>query len=634
MWVRILKWTGGVILLLVVLVVAAIAAFGWNWLRAPIERQVEAATGRTLRIDGDLHVGLHWPALTVSVEDVTLSNPDWAANRQMLEAGRVALSLKVPPLVHRRVVFDTIEVADAEAHLERNRAGQGNWQFKAPEEHSDGPSKVEIGRVRIERSRFSYAEQAEETQIQGTVETSSQGGVQATAEGKFRREPVHLRAVGGNLMSLRDPDRPYPFRVLGDYGKTKVRADGTVTGIGQLAALDAYIEVEGENVGDLYPLVQVAVPDTGPYRVAGRVVKNGAEWRFDEIDARMGDSDFSGNLALDTAAKPLGVRGDIAFGKLDFADLLPAMGKKDAKKPKPKHEPGKKVLPDERFRTERWGSLNADLRLKADHIIRKGQLPIEHFATRLRLQNAVISLDPLEFGIAEGKLSGTVRLDGKRDPLHAEIDLHARRIVFAKLFPGAENKRTEIGRLHGDLKLDGHGNSLGKLLASANGKGAFVVSRGEVSRLMMELAGLHVLEAVVVALSGDKPIVIRCGLAGFDVKNGVMNSEQFVLDTTITKILGIGTADFGREEVDVTLRPQAKETSFVSLRSPIHVVGTFAEPEVKVDKKALIARGAGALALGAINPVLALAPLIEIGREEDSDCAKLMSEARSAAPGR
>jgi AsmA protein len=628
MWLRILKWTGGVALLLVVLVVAAIAAFGWNWLRTPIERQVEAATGRALRIDGDLHVGLHWPALTLSVEDVTLSNPAWAANRQMLEAGRVALSLEIPPLIHRRMVFDTIEVADADAHLERNRAGQGNWQFKAPEERPDSASKVEIGRVRIERGRFSYAEQAEETQIQGTVETSSQGGVQVTAEGKFRREPVHLRAVGGNLMSLRDPDRPYPFRGLGDYGKTKVRADGTVTGIGQLAALDAYIEVEGANVGDLYPLLQVAVPETGPYRVAGRVVKNGAEWHFDEIDARMGDSDFSGNLALDMAAKPPGVRGDIAFGKLDFADLLPTMGKKDAKKPKPKHEPGKRVLPDERFRTERWGTLNADLRLKASHIIRKGQLPIEHFATHLILQNAALSLDPLEFGVAEGKLSGTVRLDGRREPLHAEIDLHARRIVFAKLFPGVENKRAEIGRLYGDLKLDGKGNSLGKLLASANGKGAFVVSRGEVSRLMMELAGLHVLEAVVVAVSGDKPIVIRCGVAGFEVKNGVMHSEQFVLDTTITKILGIGTADFGREEIDVTLRPQAKETSLVSLHSPIHVVGPFGDPEVKVDKKALLARGAGALALGAINPVLALVPLIEIGREEGSDCAKLLQEVR------
>ena len=41
-------------------------------------------------------------------------------------------------------------------------------------------------------------------------------------------------------------------------------------------------------------------------------------------------------------------------------------------------------------------------------------------------------------------------------------------------------------------------------------------------------------------------------------------------------------------------------------------------------------RGLGALALGAINPALALVPLIEANTADDSECRKLIAEAKAA----
>ena len=53
---RLLKWTAGVVLAPVVLAVVFIAIFGWNWLRAPIERMALDKTGRELVIGGDLQL--------------------------------------------------------------------------------------------------------------------------------------------------------------------------------------------------------------------------------------------------------------------------------------------------------------------------------------------------------------------------------------------------------------------------------------------------------------------------------------------------------------------------------------------------------------------------------------------------
>jgi len=43
----------------------------------------------------------------------------------------------------------------------------------------------------------------------------------------------------------------------------------------------------------------------------------------------------------------------------------------------------------------------------------------------------------------------------------------------------------------------------------------------------------------------------------------------------------------------------------------------------------LLARGAAAVALGALNPLLAFVPFIETGPGKDSDCAQLLRQVRA-----
>lgn len=622
MRMRILKWAAGALAMVLLTAAAAVWLAGWNWLRAPLGELVKAETGRPLTIGGDLKIGFEWPQLRVEAADISLGNPDWAAARDLLRAGRLALGLDLGALLERRLALAALTIVDADLHLEVGPAGQRNWQFGAGS--GPGAGGVPLERLVVQRSRLAFDDGERQTHVLADLDTDAGGGLRLAAAGQYRGRPLRLQLSGGQLISLRDENTPYPFRIAGDYGRSSLQATGAVTGIARLGAIDTRFELRGRNLADLYPLLGIALLDTGPYRFAGRLTKDGALWRFTELDAHAGNSNFTGRLQFDAGARPLAIAGDLVFRRLDFADLGPAIGKRSVPAAA---VPGKppRVLPDQPFRIERWPTVSADLRLQAGRIIRKGELPLDDFSTRLRLADSVLTLDPLRFGIAAGQLAGKVRLDGRRAPLRAEIELEARRIVFAQLFPGAENRQAQYGRLSGSLKLTGSGETLGGMLASADGRGGFVVTQGEISRLMMELAGLHVLEAVVVALAGDRPIVIRCGAAAFEVRAGVLHSQQLVLDTQVTKILGGGTIDFAREQLDLTLRPQAKAARMISLRSPIHVRGPFSAARVEIDKGALLARGAGALALGAVNPLLALAPLLETGHPADDDCARRLA---------
>jgi len=287
------------------------------------------------------------------------------------------------------------------------------------------------------------------------------------------------------------------------------------------------------------------------------------------------------------------------------------------------------VLPDLPFNTERWDSVDADMTLKAKTIRRAKALPLEDLAVHLRLRESVLTLDPLEFGLAGGHLNAVISLDGRKDPIQARAQVKARKILIARLFPTVALSKTSIGQINGEFDLAGKGNSVGRMLANSNGKVGLVVANGEISKMMMEKIGLHLWEMLVLKVSGDKLVKLRCGVADFDVKEGIMRANGLIFDTEVTTIVGTGSIDLGEEKLDLTLNPNTKDTSPVALRSPIYVRGSFAKPDVQIDKGRVAARALGAIALGIASPVLALIPLIDAGPGQDSDCRKLVREARA-----
>ena len=96
------------------------------------------------------------------------------------------------------------------------------------------------------------------------------------------------------------------------------------------------------------------------------------------------------------------------------------------------------------------------------------------------------------------------------------------------------------------------------------------------------------------------------------------------LETEVSTIVGSGRIDLGRETLDLTLVPKTRATSPVALRSPIHVKGSFSSPDIQLDTASVAARSIGAVALGLINPLLALIPLVELGPGVESHCKAMI----------
>ncbi|NQV43713.1 MAG: AsmA family protein [Rhodospirillales bacterium] len=129
-----LKWSGILILALVGVVggVFYLLASSLNGeeVRILIDREVGAATGRHLSIEGDISVR---PSLfpVVELEGVSFSNADWSETAVMLRADHLFAQLSLLQLLMGSFVLEEISIDGAELLLETDAEGRNNWDFAA-----------------------------------------------------------------------------------------------------------------------------------------------------------------------------------------------------------------------------------------------------------------------------------------------------------------------------------------------------------------------------------------------------------------------------------------------------------------------------------------------------------------------
>ncbi|HET9112961.1 MAG TPA: AsmA family protein [Burkholderiales bacterium] len=629
---------------LVLIVVLFIVFFDWNWLRQPIEHIVKDKTGRTLLIKGNLSVQLGWPIIHFQLGDVTFANPGWAAQPLMLSVKRIDSGIDLARLFDHEVLIPDVRLEQPLIFLEISPDGRKNWLLDRNQKKSSATPT--IGNILLDSGQITFLQPAQHTDIVALLSTRqiapgrSAGDIVFSASGKLKGLSLKAHGNGGRILSLNDKTRPYHLNIAAQLGQTKVNATGTITNLAHFSAADLEVALSGESLDQLYPLIGITLPSTPEYATKGHLLHNDKKWQYENFIGRIGKSDIEGNFAIDQNGQRPFLSGNMTSRLLDLADLGPLIGKKPTPKITAKTNGEersaaatsvkKDVLPDMPFRTQRWGKMNADVTVHATRIERAKALPIDNLTTRIQLHDSILTLNPLDFGVAGGKLEGAITLDGQRNPIHAAILVHARKLLLKKLFPTVKLSKTSIGQVNGDFDLSGNGNAVKQMLGSANGKFVLLIDSGEISKMMLETAQLHLWEMLETKLFGDKNIKINCAIANFNVDNGIFQTQTLLLDTGITTVIGSGDIDMKQESLHIDLKPHTKVMSPVALRTPIYIRGTFAKPDITVNKTDLALQGAGAVALGAINPLLAILPLIETGPGKHSECGKLIEQAQTS----
>ena len=626
-------WLTG-IAVVVALIATGVYLFEWNMLRGPIAKRVTQATGRTFAINGDLNVHLsRTPRITV--EGLALGNAAWSKEPQMAEIGRLDFTIDPFALWRGRVVLPELSVSDARVSLEKNIDGAANWVFDE-DKKDESRAPPEIGALVIGRARVSYRDPVIKTDFATDISSVAAGEKDAgmlkvTGRGRVKNLQGTIDGVVGSVLTLSSTEQPYPIRMHAVVGATRARVNGTLLDPLHLKGEDLTFDLEGADLAQLFPIVGVPLPPTPPYKLSGHLNHKGETWTFRKFAGRVGNSDLAGDFAVDRGQKPQLITADLVSRNLDMKDLGGFVGAdRGTAKASPKPPPADRVLPQEPFSLEKLRVANASVKFRGERVVTE-KLPLEKMTATLKLNDGVLTLEPLNFGVAGGNLVSQIRMDARQQVIRTRVDIAVKQLHLEKLFPGFKLTQANAGVITGRVKLDTGGNSVAKMLAEADGDAAVMMEGGSVSELLVRLINLDVANAIPRLLTGDKQLPVRCMVTHLKGVDGDFKVQTLVLDTGKAVVTGTGGVNFVDEALDLKLVSKSKGFSLVALRGPINVKGTFKDPKVGPDIPQAALRGVAAVALGWVTGGLgALLPLIDIGGAKDSDCAALIHEAQSA----
>ncbi|MBP1715016.1 MAG: AsmA family protein, partial [Deltaproteobacteria bacterium] len=128
-WKKILVIFGVIILGLTAASLIILFSYDYNKFKPYIAQAAKDATGRELKLTGDLKLQLGLtPALTI--ENISFQNAPWGSRPEMARVKRFELEVALLPLISRNIQINRFRLIEPDILLEINRDGVSNLSFE------------------------------------------------------------------------------------------------------------------------------------------------------------------------------------------------------------------------------------------------------------------------------------------------------------------------------------------------------------------------------------------------------------------------------------------------------------------------------------------------------------------------
>ena len=658
----------GIVLLGLVLFVAWGESQGWPFLAEPLQRRLSAAIHRDVSFSREgsnkAQARIHLlGGVRVEAPRIRIAAPDWSGEPHLLLATEASFrfgyadlwrAYRGGPLHIRSIKAEQLDLA-----VERLADGRASWQLRSDPDATAGPAptighlEVADGAVRYRDGVLDAAVDAHFTLIDssgrpatatGDAAASSSSsaaaparaasaahGLRVVANGKYRSFPLeaHLQTsgilplVGNQAASL-----AVPVELAATIGRARLDFRGTATDAIHLGAMTGVFTLAGPSLAAVGDPLGITLPSTPAFRTEGRIAQRGTVWNAVFDSARIGSSRLSGAFTYDVGrAKPL-LSGRLGGSRLLLADLGPAIGAPApasaasgatgaGSKPRAVKTSGR-VLPDREFDLPSLRAMDANVAVDIAEVDLGTQYlePLRPLRAHLQLNDAVLRLTDIDARTAQGRLGGSVQLDGRHQ---RAVWTTALRVSDVRLERWVKQTRADggppyvSGRLRGVANLHGEGRSTAQILGTLKGNVGFQLQDGKISHLAIEAAGIDIAQGLGLLVVGDKPLDISCAVADLQAQAGILRPRAFVLDTTDSTVAIDGAISLVDETMALRAVVSPKDFSPLTLRTPVHVRGPLNAPQVSLEKGPLARRLGAAALLALVTPIAALLPLIDTG---------------------
>ena len=560
---------------------ATAVAWDWNWFRAPLAKHLSERSGRAVRI-GDLHITFEGLDPVVRLRQVNVPNAPWAratAGQPFAVAGEASFTFAWRSLLERRPIVSRLVLVDADVALERRADGLRNWRLRNPDDR--GPGKFKFLRLEARNSRLWFVHESAALDVRTAAnalpaEVPVVHGAPLTMridfDGTFGQARFAGTAETSQVLTFLETGEPFSLRAAATSGKTRAEADGQVTDLFKLAALDAKLRLSGPSLADMRTTLGHAWPDTAPYEANARLSRAGNLWTFTDVHANFGHSDLAGEARYNADADRPFLDATLKSRTMHVIDWWPA-----SRAARAKSAPAKPARTD-------LHPFDGDVTLDVQTLHVPGLPPLTGVHAKARLDNGLLDLTPVQWQLAGGQARGLLSLDGRQQPPTARAEVAWRDLRLEQLLPAVPNGGEASGPIAGHLELTSRGTTWRELVAHANGQGVAQLKGGRLSAALDAKLALNVGKQLLTKVTGAPDVPILCARMDVVLRDGRGDVFPLLLDTARTRIDGRGQVDLRDQRFDLLLTPAPKQPALFALRRSIHVSGWFGGTRIALVK--------------------------------------------------
>ena len=584
-----------------------------NAYKSDVIAEAQAATGRKVTLDGPLTLAL-WPDIALEAERAAVANVSWAGNAPLFEVRRLAIAVRLIPLLGGRLEIDRVTLSGVTVSLARNEAGQVNWTLGSEGDRvpRSGPLAVAIGNVQVDDLRVRYRDRGKAYDVTADTlrmvsDDGGDGSRRLSGRGRVEGIPWVLEGTSGPLRALVSPSVRFPFSMKLGLADSEFRAEGSWSESGTLAAS---VTLNARSLGNWSELAGTALPPV-PLALSGRVELAKGKVSVEALEITSGRTKAEGKAVVDLSASPPHVEVAVRSERMVLAPLL--VDARAASGSKGPSHPVARLVPDIPFPRGLLGAVGGKARLEVGTLtVHELTLTDVNVETRLGdsrieilLMNAALGGNPVVGRVSIEDLSGkpSLAVEARATSLHTASALQA-----AGLEP---NFDTQVNI---DVALSGRGPDLRTWLAGSRGHARWMSGPGRllgeakrnVETLNAAVGGLATLLGTLQAKdTGAAPI--NCIAADFAIDDGVANVRALIADTEHATVVGTGSTSLKDESLRLKVDPRPK-TVTLNVAVPLNVGGTWLKPSF-APQPAAVTRRAGAVAAAFLFPPSALLSL-------------------------
>lgn len=338
---KILIIAGLIIVTLIVAFCVIVSIYDFNELKPRIAQAVKDATGRELRLDGDIKLKVGF-TVGVAAENVGLQNAPWGTRPELATIKRLEFQFALIPLIKRKIELRRVTLVEPDILVETNFSGTSNLTFQPQEgeaaRREAGPPLLALifqevlvrkGLLtyRDGRSGSTYVLDLERLAVSSSPDDSP---IELAATGNFNGATFDMEGNLGPLSALMNPQEMWPVKLKVSTQGATLTAQGAIRDIENARGLSFAVTSEGRSISDIAKLWGIrAVPDLGPFKLALQLSGGAEKLAVEGMDLHVGTEQLAEIELNGSIQDLLGLEGmnlDFDIRGKDSANLKELIG--------------------------------------------------------------------------------------------------------------------------------------------------------------------------------------------------------------------------------------------------------------------------------------------------------------------